>query len=239
MADTSERAIQGQLPMYETGNQQLDRYQRLDTLPRLEDGFLPVSLEEQSSVMAVKAFEHHPAGAAKHLHEVHIHQFSANTNDPLRAVRKKTRMFGAYALDARDALGGLEDLHQSLRDVLNPELRIDRVLEPTDRGLLPFLRFFDLMSLRQTARPDKMLYDPQKVTYTPDNGALTQVYLPMAMESWRVQQVRRRLPEALQNEGNRRGFWVQRLVEIQKHSPKEASAVAAEELDKIHGHKAS
>lgn len=239
MTDIAERSEQGRLPFYETGDQQLDRYQRLDMLPRLEGGFLPTSLAEQTDAVGLIAFADHKAGAAKHLHEVLLHQKAANTSDPLRAVRKKVRNWGGYARDARDATHDLEDLHQELREVDNPELRLDRVVQPTQKGLLPFLRFFDLMELRDTHRPDKIGYDPQKVQYSPENGALTGVFLPMALESWRVHQVRQELPSAIENEAHRSVFWLNRLVEVQRFWTKGVQDVATQELDKYYGRQAS
>lgn len=238
MSDTQERISQPSLPFVEN-ERQLDRYQRLDTLSRLEGGFLPVTRAEQTEVMGLVAEIDRPGGAARHLNEVNLHQQKADTLDPLRAVRRIVREYGGYARDAQQASGQLTHLHQDLRDVLNPELHLDRVIEPTHPGVLPFLRFFDLMTLRDERRIDKIGYDPQKVSYTPDNGALVQVYVPWALESWTVHQVRGRLPEALENEAHRKAFWMERLVEVERHSPKQVRAVAKDELDKIHGRTAS
>ena len=114
---------------------------------------------------------------------------------------------------------------------------MDRVFEPDQPGLLPFLRYFDLSVLKQTNRVDKIGYDPQKVDYKPDNPGIM-FYVGEGLASWRVHQVRKQLPNASQDQANRFLFWAERLVEITKYSPKQLRAIANEGLDKIYGREA-
>lgn len=235
----SER-IDHELPHnYLSGDQQLDRFQRLETLSLMEGGFLPATSTEVTEVMALEAVLHHPGGAAKHLAEVVIHQNKANTTDSMRAARKITRNYISFAQDAHKAEHDLGLLNKaiSIDQDINPELKLNLVVEDTQPGLLPLLRFFDLSILRETGRVDKLPYDPQKVEYIPTNGGIM-FYLGLAMESWRVQQARKKLPEAITNETNRLDFWTTRLKEVQRSYPV-LKQIVTEGLDKIYGQQAS
>jgi hypothetical protein len=214
-----------------TGNQQLDRFQRIDALPRLEDGFLPTTLPEQTEVLSLQSFIDRPGGAARHLAEVVKHQRKADTDDPQAAARRITRDYINYAQDAKARFYELEALGDELEDA-NPELILDRVVTATQPGVLAFMRYFDLSTLRHTGNIRAVGYDPQKTKYLPDNGGIV-AHAEMAVESWRVHQVRKRLPEAKQDQANRTGFFLKRLVEVKDHYPI-LRPIAAEGLDQIY-----
>ncbi|MEI7683176.1 MAG: hypothetical protein WCJ24_02660 [Candidatus Saccharibacteria bacterium] len=219
------------IPHYETGDRHLDRFQRIETLSRLDDGFLPTTLSEQTEVMGLQSVIDRPYGVAKHLAEVVIHQKAANTKDPLSAARKIVRNYIDYAADAQQRVGELDSLQTTLTDV-NPELLLSRVVDASQPGILAFLRFFDLSALRDGFKDTKIGYDPQRVNYSLENGGIM-VFADMAVNSWRVNQVRKRMPEATTNEQNRMSFWLERLVEVDKHYPVLKPVVKAG-LDAIH-----
>lgn len=219
------------LPFNETGNILLDRYQRIDTIEYVE-GFLAATKEEQNEAMTLIDEIGRPGGAARHLREVVIHQKKAQTGDPQAALRKLTRNYIGYAGDALRSTHELEALQATLEDV-NPELILDRVISAEQPGLLAFMRDYDLALLRQTGRPDKIGYDPQKVEYRLDNPGIM-VFAQLAVESWRVHQVRKRLPEATGHEAKRGQFWLERLDEVKRHYPY-LRPIVHEGLDKIHG----
>jgi hypothetical protein len=223
------------LPFYEAGSQPLDRFQRIETLSRLDGAFLSASLEEQTEVMGLQSVISTPAGAAKHMQEVVLHQNRANTNDPTRAAKKITRSYVEYAIDAQQRAGELVTLREALTDA-NPELLVNRVVDAQQPGVLAFLRYFDLSALRDGVKIDKIGYDPQKVDYSTGNGGIM-VYADWAVESWRVHQVRKRLPEAATSEANRLSFWLERLVEIEKHYGM-LKPIAREGLDTIYARSA-
>lgn len=210
----------------------LNRFQRLDTLARIV-GFMPVSRTEQVEAMGLESFTNSPYGAAKHLAEVARHQKKAGVEDVGRAPRKITRNYINYAKDAKNSAIALKQLQTELVKILNPELVLDRVFEPEQPGLLEFLRFFDLGLLRQTGDETVMDYDPQAVDYSKDNPEIVS-YLKEAMSIWTVHQVRKKLPEAVADQSARFHFFVDRLVEISKYSPRDVSAVAHDGLDELY-----
>ncbi len=209
----------------------LDRYQRIEVLG-ITEGFLPTTKEEQVEAMGLVTFKEKPGGAAKHLAEVAIHQSRADTTDNMRAPRKLTRSYIDWMLDAQQAADDMETLKVELSQDVNPRLALATVVESTQPGLLPFLRYFDLSLLRQFKKIQAVGYDPQKVSYRQDNPAIM-YYLDEAVQSWRVQQVRRQLPEAVNHEVRRQAFWLERLVEVQKHFPA-LRPVATEGIDRYH-----
>jgi hypothetical protein len=225
-------AIQQPELFYERpGLPRLDRYERLDTLARVE-GFLPVSQEEQTEVMGLLSVIDKPGGAAKHLAEVTIQQKKAGVDDPAKAASKITRDYIGYAQNAKDSVFALESLTDALTDV-NPELILDRVVEPQEPGLLEFLRYFDLSLLKDTHDIRKVGYDPQKVDYSKNNSGIM-FYLEEALTTWRVHQVRKRLPDALSDQSARFLFFAHRLVEVRDHSSPQLRAIAREGIGKLY-----
>jgi hypothetical protein len=231
---TPPSAEQWPLPFNETGLPQLDRYQRIDMLDHVE-GFLPATRAELTEVTGLESVIGRAGGAAKHLGEVALRQHKTTMSDPNRTIRRLTRDYIGYTLDAKKSGAALDELGEALSGDVNPELILDRVCEPTDPGLLEFLRYFDLMTMRKEGRIDKIGYDPQKVNYVTDNPGIM-FYLDQAMASWRVHQVRKRLPEARDQQTRRFDFWVQRVVEISRHYPV-LRPIAEDGLDKIYNRK--
>ncbi len=209
----------------------LDRFERLDTLERIE-GFMPTSQTEQVETLGLQSVIGSPGGTAKHLAEVIIHQKEAGVEDHGAAARKITRNYIEWALDAKTSVESLALLGHSLEEA-NPELILDRVVEPSSPGILEFLRYFDLGLLRETRDIRKVGYDPQKVAYKKENGGIM-VFAELAVSTWRVHQVRKRLPDAIDDQNARFIFFAQRLVEVRDHSDKRLSAVAHAGLDTIY-----
>jgi hypothetical protein len=220
------------LPFYESADEGLDRFQRIEVLDHVE-GFLPTTQSEQVEAVTLVDFKERLGGAARHLAEVAAHQRGAETTDNMRAPRKLTRSYIDWALDAQKASQEMEALKHELDTDVNPHLAMATVVEPTQAGLLPLLRYYDLALLRQMKKIEAVGYDPQKVAYTPENPGIM-YYLGEALKSWRVVQVRRLLPEAITHEANRQAFWLERLVEVKTHYPS-LRAIAAEGIDKYYG----
>lgn len=210
---------------------QLDRYQRIDVLQKVE-GFLPTSQKELTESLSLQSFIGSKGGAAKHLAEIDARQHKTAMTDPNRSTRRVVREYIGYAMDARQSSNQLEALQTALIDV-NPELILNRAVEHDQPGLLPFLRYFDLSVMRETGRLDTIGYDPQKVAYVPDNPGIM-FYLGEGLASWRVQQVRQQLPIASRDQAERLAFWAERLGEIANHSSYQLKAIAQEGLDTIH-----
>lgn len=229
MASPGELGPQGVLPFE---GQILDRYERLDLMGHVE-GFLPVSREEQTRATIIEPFVGRPGGAAAHLAEVASHQRKAGKEDTLAAPRRITRQMIGWALDAKQSGRTLDELTADL-DEASPELILNRVLDTDDTRahLLPFLRFFDLSTLRETQRVDAVGYDPQKVSYDSSNPGIMH-YVGEAADRWRVQQVRRRLPDASGHEAARFGFWTYCLAKVREHYPR-LRPIAEEGFDKIY-----
>jgi hypothetical protein len=222
---------QDSLPLYETADRpELNRYQRIEMIEEVQ-GFLPTNFIEVTEATGLQSFIGRPGGAAKHLAEVVLGRRNAKTSDPLAAARRITHEYIGFAVDAKQSGAGMSELQEALTDV-NPELVVGEVVRPTDPGMLPFFRFFDLSLLRKDGSPDKMAYDPLRVKYVPENGGIT-YYLGEAISSWRVNQVTRKLPAARSHEAARLDFWLQRIVEVGKHYPK-LRPITEEGLDKIH-----
>ncbi len=209
----------------------LDRYERIDMLSRVE-GFIPTTAGELTEVTGLLSFDAQQGGAARHLAEIIRHQQEANTNDPQRAARKIVRNYINYAEDAKQSASALNELQSVLGEVLNPELILDRVVEPTQPGLLKFLRFFDLHTLQTTGGIEQVGYDPMKVVYSKDNAGIMH-YLGQSLEVWRVHQVRTKLPFAVEDQNNRFAFFEARLGEVVKHFPY-LRPIAQSGLDKLH-----
>jgi hypothetical protein len=228
-----ERVEHEQLPFYHTEVPELDRYQRIDTLGEVV-GFLPVSKPEQVEVMGLQSFIGLSGGAARHIAEVAKRQHRTDMADPTTTSRKLVRNYVDWMTDAHNSSRALAALADELKEVLNPELRLSRVFEPSQEGLLPFMRYYDLALIKKTKDIETVGYDPQKVKYDPENAGIMH-YLEYAMESWRVQQLRKQLPHAQEHESNRFLFWAERTVEVVNHSPKQLKAIANEGLDKVYG----
>ncbi len=227
---------QAPLPFYEKGLPHLDRFQRIEVLSSNPEGFLPTSKPEQVEAMGLQALIDKSWGTSKHLAEVRRGQNKARTSDPERASRKITRNYVDWALDARETSINLSQLEADIKDI-NPELSLsepDLSHDIAVGGLLKFLRFFDLSTLRDKGRIQDVGYDPQSVNYSPDNPGIM-AHLEMAKDSWRLGQVKRKLELAQQDSGNRFVFWMNRLVEVKKHSPKNLAAIASEGIDKVYG----
>ena len=212
------------------GLPQLDRFDRLEMLDRVQ-GFLPTSPQEIVEATGLQSVIGRPGGAAKHLNEVAVHQKRAAKTDHNRALRSITRSYIGFAVDARQSVADLTDLQTELTEVLNPHLRLNRVFEPDQRGLLRFMRFFDLATITDEMSKWAAGYDPLKVPYKADNPGIM-FYLEQAMEQWRVHPVRARLPQAIASETNREKFWTERLEEVHDHYPILRSIVE-EGLDKL------
>jgi hypothetical protein len=212
----------------------LDRFERIDLLAQTQ-GFMPVTKTEQVEVMGLQSFLGKPGGAAKHLAEVAIHQKKAGVEDVGSAGRRITRDYIGYALDAKASTKALAALQEELKEV-NPELVLELAVEPEQPGMLEFLRYFDLATLKETGDLYSIGYDPQdpRLKYSVDNPGIM-FYLKEAMSKWRVAQVKRRLPEATADQAARFIFFAERLVEITKHGPKQLAAIANEGLDEIYG----
>ncbi len=226
---------QAPLPFYEQNLPQLDRYQRIEVLSVDPEGFLPPTKAEQVEVMGLQSVIHKSYGVSKHLAEVRIGQGKTKMADPEATARRIVRDYVGWALDAHQTQAQLGVLEEELKYV-NPELPLgnnDLQKDVGRIGLLKFMRFFDLAVLRDSGRVDKVGYDPQRITYTEENPGIL-AHLEMAQDSWRVGQVKRALPLAQQDTTNRFMFWVPRLVEITKHSPKSLKAIAHEGIDKIY-----
>lgn len=235
MADTKEQFPAQQLPFEQPQSAaevlpSLNRYERLEML-EITEGFLPTSLREVSEATSLEAFKGHPGGTAKHLQEVTLRQKQTGMADPKRTGRRLTREYGSYAIDAKQRATAMGGLALKLQDDINPELKLDRVFESTAPGLLDFLQDFDLRELRETGRPDKIGYDPLKVNYTLDNHGIV-FYLQEAMAVWRVQQLRKHLPGAIDRQVQRQIFWADRLEEVVKHYP-DFRPIAKEQLAKL------
>jgi hypothetical protein len=226
MAIAGETGEQGELPFFDRS---LDRYDRLDLLHEVE-GFLATSQDELTRATIIEPFIDRPGGAAAHLAEVGAHQRTAGKDDVLAAQRRITRQIVGWASDAHQSGRTLEGLDDAL-DGTNPHLVLDRVLEPKDARMLPFLRFFDLAMLKQTRRA--VGYDPLKVKYVETNAGIMH-YVGEAIGHWRVQQVRRRLPNAQAHEAARFDFWTARMREIQRHSPRPLGAIVLAGFDTIY-----
>lgn len=224
--------FEAQLPFYETGGY-MDRYQRIEEISR-EQGFLPVTKPEQVEAMGLQSFDPKIGGAAKHIAEVVKKQIRTNMDDPMRTARKLTRNYIDYAKDANISSRELTQLSEAIEEA-NPELVMDRVIAPEQPGLRKFLRFYDLSILRDTKSFKSIGYDPQLVDYGEENGGLI-FYIGEAIASWRVHQVRRRLPEARDAEANRFIFWTSKLTELDKGYPALRSIVR-QGLDEIYGRK--
>ena len=222
------------LPFYEQGIPELDRFQRLEVLELDPQGFLPVSKPEQVEVIGLLDVIGKSWGVSRHLAEVRRGQNTANSTDPEKAARKITRNYVDWALEAQQTGRELEELRVQLADI-NPELSL---AEPDLRndigriGLLKFMRFFDLATLRSTGKVETVGYDPQKVKNTEDNPGIV-AHLEMGESSWRVGQVKRKLGLAQEDTKKRFLFWRPRLEEITKHSPKNLAAIAHDGLGKI------
>lgn len=229
-------AIQESFVLYNQGGEQLDRFQRIETLDKVE-GFLPTSRIEQVEALSLESFIGRPGGATKHLAEVARHQTRADTDDNMRGPRRITRQYIDWALDAQKAGRELSSLQQQLREDVNPTLRLNRVFLPEEPGLLPLLRYYDLALLRRTGSIESVGYDPQRVEYAPDNPGIM-FYLQAALESWRVRQVTRLLPDAISHEALRASFWIERLVEVKDGYPG-LRGIAQEGLDKFFGRESS
>lgn len=195
----------------------LDRFERLDMLDRVQ-GFLPTSPVEVTEATGLQSFIGKPAGAAKHLNEVAWHQKKAATDDHNRALRSITRSYIGFAVDAQQSRVDLINLQTELVEVLNPQLRLNRVFEPNQRGLLAFMRFFDLATIADQQSNQALGYDPLEVDYNLENPGIM-FYLEQAMEQWRVHPVRKRLPNAITSEASRQQFWTERLEEVREHYP--------------------
>jgi hypothetical protein len=229
-------AFEGQqtLPFYAAPEYpELDRYQRIETLQRVE-GFLPVSKPEQVEVMGLLSFPSSKGGAAKHLAEIDRRQHRTEMKDPNRTTRAVARKYVGWMIDAHQSSLELEQLGKHLEEVLNPELKLNRVFEASQPGLLKFLRFYDLSLLARTGDIKTVGYDPQKVNYSVDNPGI-RYYLELAMDSWRIHQLRNGLPYAKAHESNRFAFWAERNSEIIKHSPRSLGAIAHEGFDQVYG----
>jgi hypothetical protein len=231
---SGERIGQEQLPLYHVGEPELDRYQRIETLGEVA-GFLPVTKPEQVEVMGLMSFSPRQGGAAKHIAEVARRQHTkANMEDPTATSRKLVRNYVDWMTNARESSRALSMLETELKEVLNPELKLavarDELSQP---GLLAFMRYYDLALLAKAGDIESVGYDPQKVAYSTDNQGII-YYLEAAMESWRIQQVRRQLPQAQTHEANRFIFWAERVNEVAKHSPKQLKAIALDGLDKVY-----
>jgi hypothetical protein len=219
-------------------DEQLGRFQRLEALQNLENGFLPVTTQETTEAISLVAFRNKLGGAAKHLAEVVTHQRKAGVQDPMSAARSKTRSYIEYAEDAKSAAHDLQLLQTELDEVLNPELRINRVLESNQTGLLPFFRWSSINEFVALQGVSKEFpYDPQQLDYSPNNGGIT-YYLDLATEKWSVHQVRQHLPDAIVNESNRLQFWTQSLEKVQQYFP-QLSPIVTEGLDKLYDRQAS
>lgn len=228
-----EQAGQNQLPLYENGLPELDRFQRIEILETVE-GFLPTTKAEQVEVMSLLDYPPNMGGAARHIAEVSRRQhLKTSMEDPASTSRKLVRNYVDWMTDAYKSSHELAQLETDLKEVLNPELRLSRVFEPTQPGLLPFMRYYDLALLKITGDTEVIGYDPQKVSYTPDNGGIM-YYLENALESWRVNQLKRKLPLAQAHESNRFVFFAERLHEVVKHSPNQLKAIANEGFDKLY-----
>jgi hypothetical protein len=211
---------------------ELDRYERLDTLAQVT-GFLPVEKAEQVEVMGLQSVIDTPGGAAKHLAEVIVRRKKEGAEDPGAAARKIVRSYGEWALDAKNSVNSLAALRDTLADA-NPELLLDRVVEPSDPGVLEFLRYFDLSLLREDGEGAlwELGYDPQAFKYSKDNPGIL-FYAGEAASVWRVHQVRKQLPNAIDDQSGRFTFFAQRLTEVIDHSDKKLAAIAHEARDKI------
>lgn len=228
-------AEQAPLPFYESGLPRLDRYQRIEILAEIE-GFLPVSRPEQTQAIGLEAVIEKPHGTSKLLAEVALRSKKYMMEDVSRASRKIVRNYVDWALDAQTTTQQLNILAEELAEI-NPGLSLaepDLAYDIGRVGLLKFLRYYDLSQLRETDDVDRLPYDPQRVNYSEDNGGIM-AHLEMALASWRVGQVKRKLPLAQQDSSNRFLFWTPRLVEVTKHSTGSLKAIAQEGLDKIYG----
>lgn len=227
---------QAPLPFYERPElPQLDRFQRIEVLGMPLEGFLPVTKPEQVEVLGLIDVIEKPWGTSKHLAEVRIRQGHTRASDPESASRKIVRNYVDWALDSQQTMRDLDTLESEIKDI-NPELPLsepDLTHDIGRVGLLKFMRFFDLAYLREKGRIKDVGYDPQKVNYSFDNPGI-RFYLDLAQQSWRVGQLKRKIPLAQQDAVNRYVFWTPRLVEITKHSPKSLKAIANDGLDKIY-----
>lgn len=213
----------------------LDRFARIEVI-KVIDGFYPASKPEQVEAMGLEAVIDKPWGTSRHLAEVSRRQIKkAHTDDPQAAVRRITRNYIDWAKDAASSKLELAGIEQEI-DYVNPNLgsRIWFDTAETDptAGMLKFLRFFDLNMLKSTGSVEAVGYDPQKVSYTKDNGGIM-YYLDAALERWNVRQLKQSLPAAISHETARAEFWSARLLEVSKHSPPQLKAIALEGLDKL------
>ncbi len=217
--------------------QQINRYDRIDTLVRLEDGFFAASLEEQVEVIGLRSFiiSSPPYGAAKHLAEVATRQknvinravldpssapLTDSQKDNMRAPRKLTRQYADWAKDAKQRQMELKALGLEL-EYANPELVLNRVIDPAEPEklglLLAFMRDFDIDKLSKEGI-NAVGYDPQKVDYSVTNPGIM-YYASEAAATWRVHQVKQRLPDVLRREANRQKFFTDRLTEVDEFYP--------------------
>lgn len=231
MPDSIPLSEHEQLRLPEMGNQQIDRFQRIEVLSNIE-GFLPTTKREQVEALSLQSFSSKRGGAAKHLAEIAIHQNKTNMEDPSRTTRSVTREYATWAFDAKASFDTLQTLDEAINEEINPELRLNRVFKPTQEGLLSFMRWYDLSQMRLDKGFNNIGYDPQKVEYTNSNGGIM-FYLAEAMESWRVQQVRRKISLAQEHETQRFEFWTERLIEIEEHYPSLRN-IAQEGLSKLY-----
>lgn len=226
---------QAPLPFYENGLPELDRFQRIEVLSHHPDGFLPVSKPEQVEAMGLKSVISKSYGTSKHLAEVATNRRKNGFVDVERACRKIVRSYIDWALDAQITGKQLNNLAAEIHHV-NPKLSLnepDLAHDIGRVGLLKFMRYYDLTQLRDLGGAGRLPYDPQKIDYSESNSDLM-THLEVALASWRVGQVKSKIPFAQQDSSNRFLFWAPRLVEVTQHSTGSLKAIAREGLDKIY-----
>jgi hypothetical protein len=215
--------------------QTIEFIERLDTL-RKTRGFMPTSLGEGNEAFALLSYIDTSAGSAGHVNEILQHQIKhkekqeregreVKIEDPTAAVRSVTNEYAGYALRARTDVTALSALQTELADIqhANPFLSLREL--NLQNGIRQLVRFVDLSNLAAgrpvDIRPFIIRADKRRSALDPyiipEPSREMLAHMDSVLGNTRLWQARRLVQPAINDQSNRRDFWTERVVELDKH----------------------
>lgn len=214
--------------------EEMDRFERLEHIYR-DLGFYPVSKSEQVQVLQLEAVMERPGGAARYLAEVaqRQHKPHIHIDDPTSTGRSLVRSYIDWARDAHMSANASRDVIDELNaDIVNPMLRVNRVLDEADGRLIPWVRFKKLQWLYDYREAGVAVFDPQdnKLDYSLNNPDIVHA-LQEETERATIGELKGTMSRVWEHEQHRRDFFVDRLGEVVKFSPRRLGAIALDGLE--------